>query len=112
MKYNNKFTMVDGIRFHSKKEANRYAELKLLQQAGHITDLKLQPKYELIPSFILNGKKIRAIHYIADFEYVEKTTGETIVEDVKPSKNFKTDVYKLKKKLFEYQYNKEITEIY
>lgn len=48
-KYRNKKVEVDGILFDSKKEANRYMELKLLEKAGEITDLKRQVRYELIP---------------------------------------------------------------
>jgi len=66
-KYRNIKTTVDGIRFDSKREAERYSELKLLERAGIITDLKLQPKFELIPKH--NGN--RALTYIADFSYTE-----------------------------------------
>ena len=49
-KYHNKKVMIDGIKFDSKKEANRYQELKLMQRAGIISDLQRQVKYVLIPS--------------------------------------------------------------
>ena len=68
-KYRNKKTQVDGIWFDSKKEAERYLELKALEQKGEIRKLKLQPVYELQPSFEHKGKKYRAITYRADFEY-------------------------------------------
>lgn len=90
------------------KEAERYKELKTLEKLGHIRDLELQPKFEILPKYEINGKKVRAINYIADFKYEVRSTGETVVEDVK---GVKTDIYKLKKKLFEYQYNIEIKEI-
>jgi hypothetical protein len=99
-KYHNIKTIVDGIKFDSRKEANHYCELKLLQKAGIISDLKLQPRYLLQNSFKYNGKIERAIEYVADFEYVEK--GKVIVEDCK---GMKTDVYKLKRKLFLYRYD-------
>lgn len=86
---------IDGIVFHSKREAWRYWELKSLQRAGTITDLELQPEYELIPAFEYRGKKERAIKYRADFRYKNRA-GETIVEDVK---GHKTDVYKIKRKM-------------
>lgn len=95
-KYNAKKTVIDGITFDSKREAKRYAELKLRLQAGEITDLYLQPVYLLQESFDKDDHHFRAIHYKADFEY--KENGKTIVED---SKGFKTDVYKIKRKLFE-----------
>ena len=54
-KYGNKKTVVDGITFDSRKEAKRYQELKLLEKAGEIKDLRRQVKYELIPSQKING---------------------------------------------------------
>lgn len=99
MKYHNKKTDIEGIIFDSKAEARRYQELSLLEKAGVIKRLRLQPEYELIPSFKKNGRTFRKTVYRADFEYVEN--GRIVVEDVK---GFKTDVYKIKKKLFEYKY--------
>lgn len=107
-KYYSKKTVVDGIEFDSKREAARYQELKLLERAGKIKDLKLQQEYELIPKFKKNNKTYRKTIYKADFSYFDTETDKYIVEDVK---GFKTDVYKLKKKLFEYRYNElEIKE--
>lgn len=101
-KYNAKKTTVDGITFDSKREASRYIELKLLQQAGIISNLKLQPRYQLQPKFKdRDGNTIRAIYYQADFEYYED--GQLIVED---TKGFETKDFKLKKKLFLYQFPK------
>lgn len=110
-KYGNKKVVIEGIKFDSQKEGNRYKELKLMEKSGIISDLRLQVKFELQPSYKLNGKTIRGISYIADFVYVTKEN-EEVVEDVKPSKNFQTEVYKIKKKIFMYKYKKEITEIY
>lgn len=98
-KYRNEPRTIDGIRFDSKAEARRYAELKLLERAGAITELRLQPRYTLLDKYTNGkGKRIRAITYTADFEYREK--GKTIVEDVK-SPASKTQAYQLRKKLFE-----------
>ena len=102
-KYNAVRTTVDGITFASKAEARRYSELKLLEKAGEITHLELQPKYEIR----LNGKKI--CNYIADFRYINRNQvhdrsgaqGCTVTEDVK---GMKTPIYKLKKKLVEAMY--------
>lgn len=102
-KYGAKKTVLDGISFDSQKEANRYAELKLMERSGIIQQLVLQPKYVLQPSFVHDGKKYREIYYQADFEYKEK--GQSIVEDVK---GFKTKEYQIKKKLFLYQYRDKI----
>lgn len=99
MKYGNKKTVVDGITFDSKKESQRYCELKLLEKAGEITELELQPKFLLQPPFKKNGETHRAITYTADFTYWSQ--GEWVVEDVK---GMETEVFKLKRKLFEAKY--------
>lgn len=99
-KYKNKKVTVDGIDFDSIKESVRYKQLKLLERAGLIKDLKLQTKFELQPSFRKNNKTIRAITYKADFDYLTKD-GRHIVEDVK---GMETEVFKLKRKMFEYKY--------
>ena len=99
-KYNAKPTEIDGIRFDSKREAQRYQELKMLTAAGEIHSLQLQPRFELQPSFKRNGKTVRAIHYVADFQYVTQN-GRHVVED---TKGMATAVFKLKKKLFLYRY--------
>ena len=100
-KYNAKKTVVDGITFDSKREAARYQELKLMERAGQIYGLALQQRFELIPK---HGKN-RAVYYRADFVYVKD--GKMVVEDCK---GYRTAVYKLKKKMFEYKYNIEILE--
>ena len=100
-KYHSRKTMVDGITFDSKAEAQRYCELKIMQRAGYISGLTLQPEYELIPAYKKDGKTVRKTVYKADFSYYDNYTGETVIEDVK---GVKTPVYKLKKKLFEYHY--------
>lgn len=110
-KYHNIPTEVDGIRFDSKRESRRYLELKSMEKAGLINDLELQKRFELIPPYELNGKKIRAITYVADFYYFDQEKSEWVIEDVK-SKATTTDVYKIKKKLVGYILGKEINEIY
>lgn len=107
-KYKNKKTVVDGITFDSKKEANRYLELKKLKKAGAIDDLELQVKFVLIPK--QEGE--RECSYIADFVYKVNKTGETVVEDVKSSPRYKTDVYKIKKKLMLFIYNIKVKEFF
>lgn len=97
MKYHNKKTEVDGYTFDSKKEARRYSELKLLESAGEIVNLQLQPKFLLQDSFKYDGKTMRKIEYIADFRYVEN--GKDVVEDVKSPITRKHPVYSIKKKL-------------
>lgn len=108
-KFGNKKVVVDGIKFDSKKESQRYIELKLLEETNKIKDLELQKEYELQPSFKKNGKTFRKITYKADFTYFDNEKGKYIVEDVK---GFKTEVYKLKNKLFEYKFQDlELKEI-
>ena len=102
-KYGNKKTISDGIVFDSKKEAIRYNELKLLEKAKEITDLELQPRFMLLPSFKRDGKTIRKIEYVADFRYREPD-GTVIVEDVKSAITKKNPVYMLKKKLLLHKY--------
>ena len=110
-KYHSKKVTVDGIEFDSKKEANRYCELKLLEKQGYIKDLQWQYTFILQPGFKKNGKTYRPITYIADFVYLDLRTNKNIVEDVK-SPATKTQVYMVKKKLFEYLYkNLELKEI-
>lgn len=98
-KYNNKKTQIDMYVFDSTKEAKRYKELKLLERAGEINNLELQPHFLLQESFRKNDKTYRKIEYVADFKYIEN--GKTIVEDVK---GLQTDVFKIKHKLFEKKY--------
>lgn len=111
-KYHNKKVIYDGIKFDSIKEKNRYIELKLLERAGLIKDLKLQYEFELQPAFTLNNKKIRKISYIADFYYFDNKLNDFIIEDVKSEITKKDKTYCLKKKMFEYRYKKEITELW
>lgn len=103
-KYHNTKIVVDGIKFDSKLEAKRYGQLKLMERAGVIRDLELQPEYELIPSFKKSGKTWRRTVYRADFRYVRSEDDRIIIEDVKGSEAVITDVFRLKQKLFEYRY--------
>lgn len=105
-KYKNKKVVIDNILFDSKKEANYYTYLKLLEKAGKITDLELQKKFILQDKFTLNGKAYRAITYIADFVY--KKNGQVHVVD---TKGYRTQVYKIKKKIFMKKYGIEIEEV-
>ena len=85
-------TIVNGIRFDSKREAARYQELLLELKAGKITDLTLQPVFRF-PC---------GIKYLADFKYTEK--GKPIYEDIK---GFKPPAFNLKMKCFKYHYPTE-----
>lgn len=103
-KYHNAKTVVDGIKFDSRLEAERYAQLKILERAGVIRDLELHPEYELIPLFRKNGRTWRRAVYKADFRYILCEDDRIIIEDVKGSTAMITDVFRLKQKLFEYLY--------
>jgi len=100
-KYKNQKVIVDGHPFDSKKEARRYKELKLMERAGVIKDLELQPAFELIPTIRTETETLRKTVYKADFRYIDTKTKGVVVEDVK---GFKTDVYKLKKKMLLHKY--------
>lgn len=108
-KYSNEKIIVDGIEFDSKLEARRWQQLNLLQKAGNIKDLRRQIKFELQPSYIKNDKVIQSINYVADFVYYDLNKRQFIIED---TKGYKTEIYKLKKKILEYKYPElEIKEI-
>ena len=112
-KYGNTKVEIDGHNFDSKAESRRYLELKLLEKAGKIMNLWLQPKFELVPK----TKKRRAVTYVADFMYREHCgntcpppcgrdncgIGVTVVEDVKSEATAKDKAYVIKRNLFEYQ---------
>jgi hypothetical protein len=115
-KYGAKPTTVDSIRFDSQAEARRYRELKLLEKAGQINSLCLQPVYELRAPNDHDqwGSEQKIGEYRADFSYQECNHGNghrgwrTIVEDVK---GFKTPLYRWKKKHVEAQYGITIREV-
>ena len=93
-------TFASGVWFHSKGEAARWSELKLLERAGEITELDRQVPYEL------NVKGERVGTYIADFVYVETETG-FVVEDFK---GVRTAEYRIKAKLMKAIYGITIRE--
>lgn len=96
MKYGNKKIVVDGEEFDSKREANRFYELVLMQKAGLIGRLTRQVTFELIPNQYIGKKCVeRSVKYIADFVYFTKD-GEYVVED---AKGMRTPAYIIKRKL-------------
>jgi hypothetical protein len=110
-KYRNVKTVVDGITFDSKAEARRYSELKLLERANEIRDLKLQPRYPLAigdrPISIRNKHGVkRKVVYIADFQYEQ--AGEIFIEDVK---GYDTPTSRLKRGIVEAQYGIRVREV-
>lgn len=109
LKYKNCKTTVDGITFDSAKESRRYTELKLLEKAGEISELTLQPVFELAPSVTLSGRKKPALKYIADFSY--KEAGYLVVEDVKSPMTRQLPAYRIKLHLLKHIYGLEVEEI-
>lgn len=100
-KYRNKITKVGGHTFSSKKEAARYLELMELGRQGIVKWVILQPQFTLQKAFRKGGKHYRAIVYIADFQ-VGYADGRVEIEDVKG--RFMTEVFRLKRRLFEFKY--------
>ena len=106
-KYGAKKTIVDGKKFDSKWEAERYGQLKAMEKAMFIRDLELQVPYDLIVN------DIKICRYIADFRYKKEsnhiiTNDEYYVEVVEDTKGFETQEFKLKKKLMKALYNIDI----
>lgn len=92
-KYHNVRTQYDGQWFDSKKELERYRELKRMELEGKVHDLQTQVSYTLVPK----TDKTRAIKYVADFVYFEN--GWRVVEDCKSEITRKNPVYSIKKKM-------------
>lgn len=122
-KYGNTKITVYGIQFDSKREAARYQELKLLERAGVISFLQRQTKFQLIPDQHAPSNAVytkgprkgqrkpgklleHECSYIADFCYIQN--GETVVED---AKGYRTEVYRIKKKLMLERYGIQIKEV-
>ena len=82
-KYGNRKTSLNGVEFDSHKEAQRYAQLRLLERAGRITNLRCQVKYILIPAQRDERGSLleRECSYVADFVYFDLTLGREVVED-------------------------------
>lgn len=93
----NRKTVLDGRVFDSKREANRYAELILMQRAGEISELTLQPRYPIeIGGVPVRYDSGRQLVYVADFEYLDNRTNEVVLED---AKGVKTQAYRIKRAL-------------
>ena len=111
-KYRNKKVLVDGVAFDSKKEAKRYRELKLMEDAGMISRLERQVKFDLLPNQKdPDGKVIeRKVQYIADFVYLKN--GKVCVEDVKGYRDGGAyRVFVIKRKLMLYRFGLKVIEI-
>ena len=107
-KYRNKKITVDGQTFDSRREAQRWSELRLLERAGEIHGLQRQVPFTLIPSQRRDGKVIeRPCVYKADFVYTQQD-GTEVVEDVK---GLRVKEYIIKRKLMLWEYGIEIKEV-
>lgn len=107
-KYGNKPTTIDGIRFDSRAEANRWLALRMLERAGEIRDLRRQVRFELIPAQVTpSGLKVRPMFYVADFVYVDES-GQTVVED---PKGCSTAEWVLKRKLMLFRHGIWVVEV-
>lgn len=100
-KYRNIKCVFSGIKFDSKKEAARYAELAMLERAGRISGLERQVRFEVCPK-VAGLKGSRARYYVADFVYAED--GKKVIEDVKSLITKKNPVYTLKKQLVQVKF--------
>lgn len=112
-KYRNKPKVLNGIKFDSQKEAKRYQELKLLERAGKIKDLEVQPKFSLVKGVkFSNDKRAKPdLRYFADFAYTDMRTGERVVEDVKSVATKESTVYKMKRHMMLAIHGIEVREI-
>jgi len=104
-KYLNRKVQTGGRTFDSAAEARRFAELRILERAGAVEGVECQPSFRIE----INGALICT--YIADFTYLDKETGETIVEDVKSAYTRKLPVYRLKRRLMKAVHGIDITEV-
>ena len=109
-KNNNRFKVspveertLGGVVFASKKEMKRYAELRLLERAGEVQDLELQPEFRVS----INGEHFCT--YTADFSYIEK--GQRVIEELKSTGTAKDAAYRLRKKAAELFYGIKVKVI-
>lgn len=109
-KYGAKKVTYDGKTFDSQKEAQQYAELRLLERGKVIKDLRTQVRFVLIPAQRDESGKVieRAVTYVADFVYIDCKTGQTITID---TKGFKTKDYIIKRKLMLERFGIRIKEV-
>lgn len=110
-KFNAKPCEIGGVRFASRREGRRFLELQLLEKAGIIRDLELQPRFPLTVVREATGEVIDVGRFTGDFRYVDVATGKRIVEDVKSPATAATEAYRLRKRLVEAQHNIQITEV-
>jgi hypothetical protein len=96
-KYGNKKVTVDGVVFHSKREANRWQQLLMMEKAGKIADLQRQVPFVLAPAVVIDGRKKPPLKYVSDFSYMKN--GKQVVEDTKSNATRRLAAYRIKKHL-------------
>jgi len=84
-KYRAQPQVVDGVRFDSKRELQRWNYLQTIERVGKVAQLERQVVYELAPAVTLAGEKRKkpALRYVADFRYFDVEKGVFVVEDTK-----------------------------
>jgi hypothetical protein len=109
-KYNARKKEIDNVTFDSTREAKVYQQLKLMQAAGEISDLQLQPKYVLQEGFRdPDGKWHRAIQYVADFAFLRPSEDKTCKQIAVDVKGFITPIFRLKEKMFREKFGEHIS---
>jgi hypothetical protein len=108
-KYHAKPCWIDGIRFASQREGKRFLDLRLLERAGEITELELQPRFELHTLSPI-GEVVTVGKYTADFRYRRVVDQQRVVEDSK-SPASRTEAYQLRKRMVEAEYGIRISEV-
>jgi hypothetical protein len=104
-KFNNQPVQYDGIQFASLVEGLRYLQLKRLQEAGLIRNLKPHPPYTIFEGGRDNeGRAINKIEYEADFSYYDTQLQKTVIEDVKGAE---TAAFRMKWKLLRYKFRND-----
>lgn len=98
-KYRNKRVVVGGLKFDSRRESARWAELQAMERRGEISDLRRQPAFVLAASVKFAGSKRAkpALRYVADFFYHEGTA--RVVEDIKSPATAKNAAFVIKRHL-------------
>lgn len=110
-KYGNHKVVIDGITFDSKKEGERYSQLRMMERAGKIHCLKMQVPFVLAPAVQIHGKMKPALRYFADFQYFEADALTYTLEDVKSEITRKDPVYRIKIHLMKSVHNLDVVEI-
>ncbi|WP_448191883.1 DUF1064 domain-containing protein [Azospirillum sp. sgz301742] len=104
----------DGHKFPSVRERDRYLHLKILERAGRIERLTLQPRFPVV----IDNEHVylsppgtrgrRPLTYVADFSYFDRLTDKRVIEDVK---GVRTKEFLIKRALAEAVYKIKITEV-